>query len=61
MAREISDEMLHEFTVIGTYPELAEKIHKKYDGVVDRLSLYDCLPAPGEEKAWRPIVKAING
>ncbi len=61
MAREISDEMLDEFAIIGTYPELAEKILKKYDGVVDRLSLYDCLPAPGEEKEWRPIVKAING
>jgi len=61
MSREISDEMLDEFAIIGTYPELAEKIQKKYHGVVDRLSLYDCLPAPGEEKEWRPIIKAING
>jgi len=61
MAREISDEMLQEFAIIGTYSELADKIHKKYDGVVDRLSLYDCLPLPGEDKQWRPIVKAING
>jgi len=53
--------MLDEFAIIGTYPELAEKIQKKYHGVVDRLSLYDCLPAPGEEKEWRPIIKAING
>ena len=61
MSREISDEMLDEFAIIGTYPELAEKIRKKYHGVVDRLSLYDCLPAPGKEKEWRPIIKAING
>ena len=61
MSREISDEMLDEFAIIGTYPELAEKIQKKYHGVVDRLSLYDCLPAPGEEKEWRPIIDAING
>lgn len=61
MPREISDEMLDEFVVVGTYPELAEKIHEKYDGVVDRLSLYDCLPAPGEEQEWRSIVRAING
>ena len=61
MSREISDEMLDEFAIIATYPELAEKIQKKYDGVVDRLSLYDCLPAPGKEKEWRPIIKAING
>jgi len=61
MSREISNEMLDEFAIIGTYPELAEKIRKKYHGVVDRLSLYDCLPAPGEEKEWRPIIDAING
>src|SRR3989338_1722290 len=61
MSREISNEMLDEFAIIGTYPELAQKIRKKSHGVIDRLSLYDCLPAPGEEKEWRPINKAING
>lgn len=61
MAKEITDEMLEEFAVIGTYSELPAKILKKYDGVVDRLSLYDCLPAPGEEKEWRPLIRAING
>ena len=63
MAREISDEMLDEFAIIGTYAELAAKIHKKYDGVIDRLSLYDCVPTPAEEeeKEWRRLVKAING
>jgi alkanesulfonate monooxygenase SsuD/methylene tetrahydromethanopterin reductase-like flavin-dependent oxidoreductase (luciferase family) len=61
MAREISDDMLDEFAIIGTYAELAEKIQKKYDGVIDRLSLYDCVPTPEEETEWRRIVKAING
>jgi len=61
MAREISDEMLDELAIIGTYAELAEKIQKKYEGVIDRLSLYDCVPTPEEEKEWRRIVKAING
>jgi len=61
MPQEISDEMLNEFAIIGTYPELAEKIQKKYGGIVDRLSLYECLPEPGQEKEWRPIIKAING
>lgn len=61
MAAEISDEMLDEFAIIGTYAELAAKIHEKYDGVIDRLSLYDCVPTPAEEKEWRRIVKAING
>ena len=61
MPGEITDEMLNEFAIIGTYAELAEKIKKKYDGVVDRLTLYECLPEPGQEKEWRPIIKAING
>ena len=61
MPREITDEMLNEFAIIGTYAELADKIKKKYDGVVDRLTLYECLPEPGQEKEWRPIITAING
>jgi len=61
MPREISDEMLEEFALIGSYAEIADKIHNKYDGVIDRLSFYDCLPMPGEEKEWKPIIKAING
>lgn len=61
MSREITDEMLDEFAIIGTYSELANKIKKKYDGVVDRLSLYECVPESGQEKEWRPIIKAING
>ncbi len=61
MSREITDEMLNEFAIIGTYPELADKIKKKYDGVVDRLSLYECVPEFGQEQEWRPIVRAING
>ena len=61
MAREISDEMLDEFAIVGTCQDLAEKILQRYDGLVDRLSLYDYLPTPGDEKEWRPIIKAING
>ncbi len=61
MPREITDEMLDEFAIVGSYPELVEKIQKKYVGVVDRLSLYDCVPAPADEREWRSIVKAING
>jgi len=61
MAQEITDEMLNEFAIVGAYSELAEKIQKKYDGVVDRLTLYECLPEPANEKEWRPIIKAING
>jgi len=61
MPQEISDEMLDELAIIGTYAELADKIQKKYEGVIDRLSLYDCVPTLAEEKEWRPIIKAING
>ncbi len=61
MPREITDEMLDEFAIIGTYAELADEIKKKYEGVVDRLTLYECLPERGQEYVWRPVIKAING
>ncbi len=37
MANEISDEMLEEFAIVGTYEELLPKIKERYAGVVSTL------------------------
>ncbi|HEY7218491.1 MAG TPA: TIGR03617 family F420-dependent LLM class oxidoreductase [Candidatus Binatia bacterium] len=49
----ITDEMLETFALRGSWMELPEKVLKKYDGLLDRVSYY--LPiVPGEnEAAWR--------
>ncbi len=37
MAQEITDEMLEELGVVGTYDEVGEKLRERYRGVLDRL------------------------
>jgi probable F420-dependent oxidoreductase len=60
MPREISDEMLAEFAVVGTPSELPAKLHTKYAGLVDRVTLY--LPfVPGENDGrWRALVAGMH-
>ncbi len=50
MAREITDEMLDEFCLSGPIDEIGKKLRARYDGLLDRVSLY--LPfRPGENDA----------
>ena len=60
MPREISDEMLAEFAVVGTPSELPAKLHTKYAGLVDRVTLY--LPfVPGEnDERWKALVAGMH-
>jgi probable F420-dependent oxidoreductase len=60
MPREISDEMLAEFAVVGMPSELPAKLHDKYSGLLDRVTLY--LPfVPGEnDERWRTLVTGIH-
>jgi probable F420-dependent oxidoreductase len=47
MAREITDEMLDEFCISGPFDEIGKKLRARYEGLLDRVSLY--LPfRPGE-------------
>ncbi|MGE0821680.1 MAG: TIGR03617 family F420-dependent LLM class oxidoreductase [Candidatus Binatia bacterium] len=50
MAREVTDEMLDEFCISGPIDEIGKKLRARYDGLLDRVSLY--LPfRPGENDA----------
>ena len=56
----INDEMLERFAVRGTWAELPDKVIKKYDGLLDRVSYYFPL-VPGEnESKWRATVEAFK-
>jgi probable F420-dependent oxidoreductase len=52
----ITDEMLERFALRGTWADLPEKVLKKYDGLLDRVSYYFAI-VPGEnEDGWRKTV-----
>lgn len=55
MAALITDEMLSEFAVFGTYAELGPKLRGRYAGLLDRVMLYQ----PYEADAFAPDIAKI--
>ncbi|MCH7523090.1 MAG: LLM class flavin-dependent oxidoreductase, partial [Chloroflexi bacterium] len=51
MTNEITDEMLNEFAVVGTYDEIVPKIKERYSGVVNTLGFgYSTITAEQEDR-----------
>jgi probable F420-dependent oxidoreductase len=40
MARLITDEMLSEYATVGTFSDIGRQLRERYEGVLDRISLY---------------------
>ena len=60
MADLISDEVLEEFAVIGPRDRVGEMLKRKYDGVLDRISLYLPFTAGSDEDWWQDVVRAVT-
>lgn len=60
MAKDVTDEMLDEYTVTGSPDEVPAMLKEKYDGLLDRVAFYH-PDRPGVNAArWRSIVKAFS-
>jgi probable F420-dependent oxidoreductase len=57
LAGEISDDILAEFVVEGSWKEMGETLRKRYSGIVDRIRLY--LPFDGS-KDWKTFVSGFK-
>jgi probable F420-dependent oxidoreductase len=57
MREEVSDDILAEFVVEGSWGEMGGLLKERYDGLVDRVRLY--LPFDGDEK-WRDLVRGFR-
>jgi probable F420-dependent oxidoreductase len=57
LAGEVSDEVLREFVVEGSWEEMGSILKKRYHGLVDRVRLY--LPFDGDEN-WRALVAGFR-
>jgi len=57
MGLEVSDDMLSEFLVEGSWNEIGGAIMSKYGDLVDRVRLY--LPFDGDEK-WKSLVSGFR-
>ena len=57
MGKEVTDDMLDEFMVQGSWSEIGSIVGRKYNGLVDRVRMY--LPFDGEEN-WRTLVNGFR-
>ncbi len=55
----ITDEMLETFVLIGSWDDIAGKLHAKYDGLLDRVGLYRPFVPGMEDEQWRQLIKEM--
>ena len=60
MPKLISDEMLEVYAVTGTYDNIADKMHERYDGLLDRVAFYVPYKAAFDDAAWSKLCKEFN-
>jgi len=53
MGKEVTEEMLEEFVIQGSWSEIGNLVGRKYGGLTDRVRMY--LPFDGDPK-WRTLV-----
>jgi alkanesulfonate monooxygenase SsuD/methylene tetrahydromethanopterin reductase-like flavin-dependent oxidoreductase (luciferase family) len=60
MPAEITDEMLEELAVVGTYDEIAKKLRDRYAGVLDRVVVGLGSPERQDTGRSRELVQEIR-
>lgn len=60
MPKLITDEMLETFVIVGTWNDIAEKLHAKYDGLLDRVGLYRPFVPGVEDDQWKQLVERMR-
>ena len=61
MAKLVPDDLVSAIGVIEKPSTLPKAIRDRYDGILDRVSLYFPIRADDSESAWRKFVTAFNG
>ena len=60
MADKVSDDMVQEFGVIGTYDEIIPKIKEKCAGVIDRVNFSIPTTNPDDEERLKEMIKQLQ-
>jgi probable F420-dependent oxidoreductase len=60
MPQLITDEMLEMFVIIGSWDDIADKLHAKYDGLLDRVGLYRPFVPGIEDEQWRQLIAKME-
>jgi probable F420-dependent oxidoreductase len=59
MTQVITDEMLAEFLLEGTWAEMGGMLKKKYEGLADRVSIYLPFTLNAKDEDWKKIVNSV--
>lgn len=60
MGAHVPDSLLSEIVLFAPSSELGRRLRQRYDGVLDRISLYSTMGGEGSFSAWRELVAAIH-
>lgn len=60
MGAHIPDDLLNEIVVFAPSLELGARLRARYDGVLDRVSLYSTMGGDGAFTQWPALVEAIH-
>ncbi|MEE8386819.1 MAG: LLM class flavin-dependent oxidoreductase, partial [Dehalococcoidia bacterium] len=60
MANEITDEMIDEFAVVGTFDEIVSKIKERYSGTVNTLDFAYATATPEQAERLRWMVQELK-
>lgn len=60
MAERVSDEVLHQWVVVARYDELAQTLHQRFDGIVDRVEVSIPVENTQDQADLSAIVAALN-
>lgn len=60
MSPLVTDDMVEQFAIICTWDQLPEKIREKYDGLLDRVTLYTLFDRQEDQERWSNICAAFQ-
>jgi probable F420-dependent oxidoreductase len=60
MAAAIPEDLLDHIAIIGKPSEVGQRMRARYDGVLDRVSLYMAMGGDGNFEHWNDLVSAIH-
>jgi probable F420-dependent oxidoreductase len=60
MAARITDEMLDAFAIEADPQDVGSRVRERYDGIVDRVALFDFLEPGQSDDFWRELVRTAG-
>ncbi len=60
LADSVTDEMLHAFAIVAPPDQVPQALRQRYQGLVQRTSVYFPVPASDPEAKWKAFVEAFR-